>query len=145
MRKHFDRLSEFGGFSYTDDRPLADEAIQFSYLNVQVENGTLVGSWQVVVGNAIVTGLDSPPPENISNPLQRYIRYSIYVQDDSSGEPDKRDFELTSDSDSQDGYVLMDGLERGRYVVRATMSAQYYVDGNGRSYNSSVTPHVIRY
>jgi len=144
VRSHYNYMEKYGGFSYADDRVLAPEAIQFSYLNVFVENNILYGSWKVVVGKSIVEALDEPVPDNVSNPLHPSIRYTIIIEASNSNEPYKREFEIREGSDAQDNYVLLSELEGGQYVVRATMNAEYYINGKGRTYSSSVDPHMIR-
>jgi len=144
VRSYYDDMEKYGGFSYVDDRVLAPEAIQFSYLKVYVENNTMYGSWKVVVGKSIVEALDEPVPDNASNPLNPSIRYTIFVETSNSNEPYKREFEISENTDTQDNYVLLSELEGGQYIVRATMNAEYYINGKGRTYSSSVDPHLIR-
>jgi len=146
VRARYSKLQDYGGFSYKDERVLGQEDIHFTYLDVRVENGQMIGSWEVKAGDTIAEGINAPVPGNISNPLKPGIRYAIHIQSTSSEEPTTRDFEMTESSDSQDNYVLLDGLESGAtYTVRATMSAAYYVNGKGHTFTSSVDPHLIKY
>jgi hypothetical protein len=145
VQARFDGLKDYGGFSYKDDRVLGPEDIQFSYLNVSVENGQLIGSWEVVAGDTIVEGLDAPIPKHISNPLHPAMSYTIHVESSNLDEPVTHKFEMSESSDSQDGYVLLEGLDTGAYTVRATMKAEYYVDGKGHTFTSSVDPNIVRY
>ena len=146
VRARYNKLQDFGGFSYKDDRVLAPEDIHFTYLNVRLENGQMIGSWEVRAGDTIAEGIGAPAPSDISNPLQPGIRYTIFIESDKSAEPITRDFEITESPDTQDNYVLLDGLENGTtYTVRATMSAAYYVNGKGHTFTSSVNPYVIKY
>jgi len=146
VKARYDALKDYGGFSYTDERVLGPEDIQFSYLNVRVANGQMIGSWEVKAGETITRGISEPVPSNVSNPLAPAIRYTIHIQSDKSNEPIDRDFEMTDSPDTQENYVLLDGLETGTtYTVRATMNAAYYVNGKGHTFTSSVNPYVVRY
>ena len=146
VKSRYDKLQDYGGFSYKDGRVLGPEDIHFTYLDVRVENGQMIGSWEVKAGEVIAEGIDAPIPSGISNPLQRGIHYTIHIQSNKSDEPFTRDFEMTESTDTQDDYVLLDGLENGTtYTVRATMSAAYYVNGKGHTFTSSVDPHLVKY
>ena len=146
VKARYDSLQDYGGFSYKDERVLGPEDIQFSYLNVRIENGQMIGSWQVKAGDTIREGINAPVPGDVSNPLQPGIRYTIHIQSNKSDEPVIRDFEMTDSPDTQDDYVLLEGLETGTtYTVRATMNAAYYVNGKGHTFTSSVNPHVVKY
>lgn len=145
VQARFNALKDYGGFSYKDDRVLGPEDIHFSYLNVSVENGQLIGSWEVVAGDTIVEGLDAPIPEHISNPLNPSMSYTIHVESSNLDEPFTYNFDMTGASDSRDGYVLLEGMNSGAYTVRATMKAEYYVNGKGHTYTSSVDPNIVRY
>ena len=146
VKVRYDKLQNYGGFSYKDERVLGPEEIHFTHLDVRVENGQMIASWEVKAGDTIAEGIGAPIPSDISNPLQPGIRYTIHIQSSKSNDPITRDFEMTESADSQDDYVLLDGLENGAtYTVRATMSAAYYVNGKGHTFTSSVDPHLVKY
>ena len=126
---------------YENNEPVADNAIKFTRFMARIEEGMLVGSWTLLAGDTVVTGINASSPDG--DPV--FFRYRVQIDSEAMAQPVKLDFEGVGSETVKIDEVLLEGLPSGRYTISIAIHAQYYSEGKVEEVKSSMRLLSIQY
>lgn len=118
--------------------PRTPETLDVLDWAVELEEGSLYGSWHLVFGEALISSAREGRAGPVTLPL--FARYTVTVEGGTLSSPIERQFDAESGDNRRSHVELASGLGRGTYQVSLFLHVQYIKpDGEAQILNQSAT------